>query len=241
MEEKNNGFLKRADAHIALANEQMVDGLKAGDISASFMYGAARFNAWMAAASFETKEDCRQNLIKIKRQNKKLKIHLNFFALGEKKKIKTFYKNSKNALSSFFKVNTNSKLFINMKKQRKNKNFISGINLPTKIQQDTLSNYFKINKIKNVDILKIDTQGYDENVLKGLKSKDLNKIKVINLEMNFYDFYEKSNSFLNVEKIIGNHFNFWDISFLYKNPKFNSIDYMDVIYINKSFQKKITS
>ena len=57
MEEKNNGFLKRADAHIALANEQMVDGLKAGDISASFMYGAARFNAWMAAASFETKED----------------------------------------------------------------------------------------------------------------------------------------------------------------------------------------
>ena len=128
-----------------------------------------------------------------------------------------------------------------MKKQRKNKNFISGINLPTKIQQDTLSNYFKINKIKNVDILKIDTQGYDENVLKGLKSKDLDKIKVINLEMNFYDFYEKSNSFLNVEKIIGNHFNFWDISFLYKNPKFNSIDYMDVIYINKSFQKKITS
>jgi hypothetical protein len=57
MEDKNNGFLKRADAHIALANEQMVDGLKAGDISASFMYGAARFNAWIAASSFETRED----------------------------------------------------------------------------------------------------------------------------------------------------------------------------------------
>jgi len=53
----NNGFLKRADAHISLANEQMKEGLTAGDISASFMYGAARFNAWIAASSFDTKED----------------------------------------------------------------------------------------------------------------------------------------------------------------------------------------
>lgn len=57
MSENNNGFLKRADAHISLANDQMKDGLTAGDISASFMYGAARFNAWITAASFETKED----------------------------------------------------------------------------------------------------------------------------------------------------------------------------------------
>ena len=191
--------------------------------------------------SFEPQEECRLNLIKIKRKNKKLKIHLNFFALGEKKKIKIFYKNSKTNLSSFFKVNISSKLFINMKKLRKNEKFISGINLPIKIQQNTLSNYFKTKKIKNVDILKIDTQGYDEYVLKGLKNKDLNKIKIIVLEMNFYDFYEKSNSFLKIEKIIGNHFNFWDISFLYKNPKFNSIDYMDVVYINKNYQKKIIS
>lgn len=53
----NNGFLKRADEHIGLANEQMVEGLTAGDVSASFMYGAARFNSWIAATSFETRED----------------------------------------------------------------------------------------------------------------------------------------------------------------------------------------
>lgn len=53
----NSGFLKRADAHISLANEQMAEGLTAGDISASFMYGAARFNAWIATSSFDTKED----------------------------------------------------------------------------------------------------------------------------------------------------------------------------------------
>ena len=57
MSEKNNGFLKRADAHIALANEQMSEDLTQGEISASFMYGAARFNAWIAACSFESAED----------------------------------------------------------------------------------------------------------------------------------------------------------------------------------------
>ena len=57
MEEKNNGFLKRADAHIALANEKLAEKLTQGEISASFMYGSARFSAWMAASSFESAED----------------------------------------------------------------------------------------------------------------------------------------------------------------------------------------
>lgn len=65
MEEKNNGFLKRADAHINLANEQLNDGLKLGEVSASFMYGASRFNAWMAANSFESAEDMKAEKAKV--------------------------------------------------------------------------------------------------------------------------------------------------------------------------------
>ena len=57
MAEKNNGFLKRADEHIALANEQLNEDVKQGEVSASLMYAAARFNAWMAATSFATAED----------------------------------------------------------------------------------------------------------------------------------------------------------------------------------------
>lgn len=53
----DNGFLKRADAQIALANEQMSQEITQGEVSASFMYGAARFNAWVAACNFESKED----------------------------------------------------------------------------------------------------------------------------------------------------------------------------------------
>ncbi len=52
----NNGFLIRADQHIALANEQLDENTTQGEVSASLMYAAARFNAWMASTSFESKE-----------------------------------------------------------------------------------------------------------------------------------------------------------------------------------------
>jgi len=65
MTEIDNDFLKRADALISLANSQMTDGLTAGDISASFMYGGARFNAWIASTSFKTKEDMIQEKEKV--------------------------------------------------------------------------------------------------------------------------------------------------------------------------------
>lgn len=65
MSKKNNGFLKRADAFIALANEQLNEDLTPGEISASFMYGSARFSAWMASSSFETSEDMKAEKAKI--------------------------------------------------------------------------------------------------------------------------------------------------------------------------------
>ena len=82
MDSKNNGFLKRADAHIALANEQMSENLTQGEISASFMYGAARFNAWIAACSFESKEDMEEAKVEtieyfIKEYKLALEEHLN--------------------------------------------------------------------------------------------------------------------------------------------------------------------
>ncbi len=55
--ENKEEFVKRADAHIFLANDQMSEEVSAGEVSASFMYGMTRFNAWIAAQSFESKED----------------------------------------------------------------------------------------------------------------------------------------------------------------------------------------
>jgi len=57
MSEDKQGFLKRADAHIFLANEQMNEDISSGEVSASFMFGLARFNAWIAASSYKSSED----------------------------------------------------------------------------------------------------------------------------------------------------------------------------------------
>ncbi|WP_108061128.1 DUF3144 domain-containing protein [Poseidonibacter lekithochrous] len=55
--ENQEEFLKRADAHIFLANEQINEEVTSGEVSASFMYGMTRFNAWIAACEFESAED----------------------------------------------------------------------------------------------------------------------------------------------------------------------------------------
>ncbi|WP_431824783.1 DUF3144 domain-containing protein [Burkholderia sp. F1] len=50
-------FYNRADAHINLSNEQLktVDGR--GKVSASMMYAAARFNAWVSACGHASGAD----------------------------------------------------------------------------------------------------------------------------------------------------------------------------------------
>lgn len=50
-----NAFYERASEMIKLANQQNQDpAIKTGEISASFMWAVARYNAWFASTSFET-------------------------------------------------------------------------------------------------------------------------------------------------------------------------------------------
>ncbi|MET0355992.1 MAG: DUF3144 domain-containing protein [Cellvibrio sp.] len=49
-------FFARADAHIHLANEHLSDAAR-GKVSASFMYAASRFNAWVSAADLQSQEE----------------------------------------------------------------------------------------------------------------------------------------------------------------------------------------
>ena len=51
-----------------------------------------------------------------------------------------------------------------------------------KIKINKLSNIIDIKKINKVDLLKIDTEGYEYNVLKGIKNEDFKKIKFIYFE-----------------------------------------------------------
>jgi len=51
---KDDEFFSMADAYIALANTQSKDAIQ-GKVSATFLYAAARFNAFLVATNAESK------------------------------------------------------------------------------------------------------------------------------------------------------------------------------------------
>ena len=52
----DEGFYDRADAHIHLSNDQLKALDSRGKVSASMLYGTARFNAWVSALDFNSGE-----------------------------------------------------------------------------------------------------------------------------------------------------------------------------------------
>lgn len=56
--ENKEAFIRRSDAHILLANDQLNENktVTPAEVSASFLFAASRFNAWIAAREFESAE-----------------------------------------------------------------------------------------------------------------------------------------------------------------------------------------
>ncbi len=52
----DDDFYNRADAHINLSNDQLQVLASRGKVSASMLYAASRFNAWVSACGFESSE-----------------------------------------------------------------------------------------------------------------------------------------------------------------------------------------
>ena len=66
-----------------------------------------------------------------------------------------------------------------------------------------MDDYCNDKNIQQIDILKIDTQGYEDKVLEGaIKLLKLNKIKLIELELVFSEVYEKPLNIYDVEKYL---------------------------------------
>lgn len=61
MQEVDEEFYDRADEHINLSNNQITESIGKGKVSASFMYSAARFNAWVSASGWNNKEEMKES------------------------------------------------------------------------------------------------------------------------------------------------------------------------------------
>ena len=93
--------------------------------------------------------------------------------------------------------------------------------------------------INHVDMMKIDTQGHEPEVLRGLMDK-LSKVDVVITELMFYDYYERSLSFSDIEKyLLPANFRLFDISHISKNPMNGRTDWVDVIYVNDRIRRNM--
>ena len=57
MQEADEEFYKRADAHIRLSNDQVNEKATLGKVSASNMYATARYNAWISACGWNNGQE----------------------------------------------------------------------------------------------------------------------------------------------------------------------------------------
>ena len=165
-------------------------------------------------------------------------IFLNNFALGDKTEEKEFNITAQTGNSSFNKINLDTKWL----KVRSNQFKTSEEGYITSVQKVNvvkLDDYLKDNKIDVIDLVKIDTQGYEDKVLEGsLNSLKQNKIKAILTEIMFDDVYDKYFSFSDLEKyIIPNNFRMVAIDLVNNNLFSGLTFYANVCYFNKNFYK----
>lgn len=85
-----------------------------------------------------------------------------------------------------------------------------------KVEVDTIDNFLKTTNIKNIDLLKIDTEGNELAILKGAnKALNENKVKIIHFEFNemnvvsrafFKDFYTLLSTNFNLYRLLPSSF-----------------------------------
>lgn len=144
-------------------------------------------------------------------------------ALGEKKSESLFFEYYNNELNSFHLIND-----LDVKKKRE-----------IKVPIDTLDNFTEQNNLKKINLLKIDTQGYEQNVLSGsINLLRQNKIDIIEVELILGNYYDKYTSFYNIEKIL--KYGSYRLIALDRRPNVfeNNKLYFNAIYITEELYKK---
>lgn len=164
----------------------------------------------------------------------------NNLALSSKSETKILNKYSDSANNSFYNLNKNSFAITsgahpNVLKCTNEKNQHTQECLAT-----TVDEYVKKNNLNKINIMKIDVQGFENDVLKGsYHSLKNNIIDLIIVEIIFDDIYGRSNSFYEVEKIISQlGYVLWDISHIYKDLEVNKTSWVDAIYVHKTLADK---
>lgn len=159
---------------------------------------------------------------------------LNNFAVGDVVDIKDFFITAKTGNSSFNKISKNTEWIKKRSRQYGTtvENYVQKIE---KVEIITLDKYCNNSNINSIDLIKIDTQGYEDKVLEGsqnILSKGI--VYAIESEIMLDNVYDKYLNFSDLEKnLIKNNFRIVGIN-LINNNLFTGLTFFgDVLYFNK--------
>jgi len=159
---------------------------------------------------------------------------LNNYAIGDKNEIKEFHIMAQTGNSSFNKLTSNTDWLKIRSKQFSTS--MEGFTKETqKVEIKTLDQYCEKLNINNIDLLKIDTQGYEDKVLEGCKNIfSKNIVASIESEIMLDDVYEKYFTFSDYEKIlIPQNFRLVGINTSNNNLFSGIVFFADILYFNK--------
>ncbi len=143
------------------------------------------------------------NYLKKKTRFNNEKVNLYNCGVGLKKEILQLNVMIDSASSTFNKINSNNRYY-----KRKNKIITllsSKKDLIEKRQEvlvENLSDIILKNRIDQIDILKIDTEGFEFNILKGVKDIDFKKIKFIYFEHHYDLMIKKGYNFSDINDLL---------------------------------------
>ena len=162
--------------------------------------------------------------LKLKYKNMK-KVKILNFAVSNKKGFATFYINHHDLTSSLNSINHENN-FLKLKSKIFGLNSTNMIKTKKKIRIESLNNLLKKLKIRNIDLVKIDTEGHEFEVLEGSK-RFIKNFKVILIEFRKDNVYKNYNAKKIHKLIINNNF------LLKKVFKFPFTTWEDRIYIQR--------
>ena len=122
------------------------------------------------------------------------------YGISNKNCFVKFNQNIESSSSSINDLNINSKYY---KKKFLLLNFfnLKKVNTKIDVQVKRLDEFFNQNKITEVDLLKIDTEGNEYNVLESLGDK-ISKVKIIHFEHHFDDMIIKNYKFSDIHNLL---------------------------------------
>ena len=147
-------------------------------------------------------------------------------AVSDKNAYKKIFINKHDLTSSLTKMNT-SNIYLNLKARLFGGNIYDMVTEEYNVKTLKLFDFIKQKKIKNVDLIKIDTEGHELSVLKGL-GKKIKNIKIILIEFHNNKIYMNYDNYKIHRYLIKNKFS------LKKKIKFPFTEWEDRIYFNKN-------